>query len=111
MAKKFSELRKKMPPAARARAEKATRALLHAVGKQEARGIVGGGDKRYRDKVSGTLFRLSSAYAPFVQDIERFLVGGQLSSICLPNALLDGFNPPFLMCEVFFERLLHEMGF
>lgn len=48
MAKKFSELRKKMSPAARACAEKATHALLHAVGKQEARGIVGGGDKRPR---------------------------------------------------------------
>ena len=34
MAKKFSELRKKMSPAARARAEKATRALRHAIRKQ-----------------------------------------------------------------------------
>jgi hypothetical protein len=37
MAKKFSELRKKMPPAARARAEKATRALLRAIRKQRGR--------------------------------------------------------------------------
>lgn len=34
MAKKFSELRKKMSPAARDHAEKATRALHHAIRKQ-----------------------------------------------------------------------------
>ena len=40
MAKKFSELRKKMSPTARARAEKATRALCHAIRKQ---GLAGRG--------------------------------------------------------------------
>ena len=34
MAKKFSELRKKMSPAARARAEKATQALRRAAGEK-----------------------------------------------------------------------------
>ena len=37
MAKKFSDLRKKMSPAARARAEKATRALLTQLPLQELR--------------------------------------------------------------------------
>ncbi len=37
MAKKFSELRKKMSPAARAHVKKTTRALLHAIRKQSGR--------------------------------------------------------------------------